>query len=292
LGTFFLDRNTVIIYNKHMRVNIISDLHLEFGDLELPGGDVLVISGDVCESRTLLKHKYDPLNFSDDHGHPKRVDRAQRFFIEEVTKYRRVIYVMGNHEHYHGKYHKTWHELITCMPDNVEVLEQQHLEIDGVLFLGGTLWTDCNKGNPMCIQVLKNGMNDYRAITYHDKVRNIYRKLTPQDTMETHLRTKEYFKTMLELNRDKQVVVCTHHAPSYMSVHEHYKHDTDMNGGYASDLSEFILDHENIRFWTHGHMHDPSDYMIGQCRVICNPRGYSGYESQVNRFDPTVGFDI
>jgi hypothetical protein len=135
-------------------------------------------------------------------------------------------------------------------------------------------------------------MNDYRAITYHDKVRNVYRKLIPQDTMETHLRTKEYFKLMLELNRDKQVVVCTHHAPSYKSVHPHYAHETDMNGGYASDLSEFILDHENILFWTHGHMHDPSDYMIGQCRVICNPRGYSGYESQVNKFDPTVGFDI
>ena len=135
-------------------------------------------------------------------------------------------------------------------------------------------------------------MNDYRAITYHDKVRNVYRKLDPRDTMEAHLRTKEYFKTMLELNRDKQVVICTHHAPSYKSVHEHYIHDTDMNGGYASDLSEFILDHENIKVWTHGHMHDPSDYMIGQCRVLCNPRGYVGYEQRTKEFDPTVGFDI
>jgi hypothetical protein len=65
-----------------------------------------------------------------------------------------------------------------------------------------------------------------------------------------------------------------------------------MNGGYASDLSEFILDNPEIKFWTHGHMHDPSDYMIGDCRVICNPRGYVGYESQANIFDPTVGFEI
>ena len=273
-----------------MRVNVISDLHLEFGDLELPGGDVLILSGDVCESRTLTKYKYDPMNVMTELGNPKRMDRAQRFFFEECTKYREVIYVMGNHEHYHGRYDKTVHELKAMVPDNVSVLENEHIEIDGVLFLGATLWTDCNKGNPMCLQVLKHSMQDYNAIT--NKYHNIYRKLIPQDTMETHMRTKEYFKTILEENRDKKVVVCTHHAPSYKSVHEHYVHDVDMNGGYASDLSEFILDHENIKFWTHGHMHDPSDYEIGQCRIICNPRGYKGYEQQVNLFDPTVGFDI
>ena len=273
-----------------MRVNVISDLHLEFGDLELPGGDVLVISGDACESRTLRKHKYQAEYLLGDEF--KRVDRAARFFHEEVTKYRECIYVMGNHEHYSGKYHKTWHELIAEMPDNVEVLEQQHTEIDGVLFLGATLWTSCNKGDPLTMQVLKNGMNDYRAITYHDRVRNVYRKLDPRDTMEDYSRTVQYFRTMCELNRDKKIVICTHHAPTFQSVHDHYKHDKEMNGGYASDLSEFILDNENIRFWTHGHMHDPSDYMVGECRVICNPRGYVGYEQRTNEFDPTAGFDI
>jgi len=275
-----------------MRVNVISDLHLEFGDLELPGGDVLILSGDVCESRTLRKYKYDPVNLLGESPNGKRLDRAARFFNEEVTKYRRCIYVMGNHEHYHGKFHKTWHELIAEVPDNVEVLEQQHTEIDGVLFLGATLWTSCNKGDPMTHMVLKNGMNDYRAITYHDRVRNVYRKLNPEDTQAEYSRTMQYFRTMCELNRDKKIVICTHHAPSFQSVHEHYRHEREMNGGYASDLTEFILDNENILFWTHGHMHDPSDYMIGQCRVIANPRGYMGYESGANTFDPTVGFDI
>jgi hypothetical protein len=97
---------------------------------------------------------------------------------------------------------------------------------------------------------------------------------------------------MVSEHRDKQFVICTHHAPTFQSVHEHYRHDTLMNGGYASDLSEFILDNENVLFWTHGHMHDPSDYMVGQCRVICNPRGYYGHEQQAQEFDPTVGFDI
>jgi hypothetical protein len=218
------------------------------------------------------------------------MDRAQRFFHEECTKYRHVIYVMGNHEHYHGRYDKTVHELKTIVPDNVIVMENESIEIDGVLFLGASLWTDCNRGDPMTIQVLKNSMNDYRAIT--NKAGHIYRKLIPQDTMETHMRTKEFFSNEIEKHPGKDVVVCTHHAPSYKSVHEHYAHDTHMNGGYASDLSEFILDRPQIKFWTHGHMHDPVNYMIGECNVICNPRGYRGYETQANIFDPRIGFDI
>jgi len=275
-----------------MRVNVISDLHLEFGDLELPGGDVLILSGDACESRTLRKYRYDPVNLLGESVNGKRLDRAARFFNEEVTKYRQCIYVMGNHEHYHGKYHKTWHELIAEVPDNVAVLEQQHLEIDGVLFLGATLWTSCNKGDPMTHMVLKNGMNDYRAITYHDRARDVYRKLNPEDTQDEYGKTVQYFRTMCQRNRDKKIVVCTHHAPSFQSVHEHYRHEREMNGGYASSLEDFILDHPQIKFWTHGHMHDPSDYMIGDCRVICNPRGYHGYEQRAKKFDPTVGFDI
>jgi hypothetical protein len=120
----------------------------------------------------------------------------------------------------------------------------------------------------------------------------IYRKLIPHDTMEAHMNTKEFFRNEIEKHPGKDTVVVTHHAPSYKSVHPHYAHDTHMNGGYASDLSEFILDRPQIKFWTHGHMHDPSDYMIGECRVICNPRGYVGYEQRTKEFDPTVGFDI
>lgn len=276
-----------------MRVNVISDLHLEFGDLELPGGDILVISGDACESRTLAKFKYDPQNILGDNGVAgKRLDRAARFFHEEVTKYRKCIYIMGNHEHYHSKFHKTFSELLVNLPDNVELLEQENTVIDGVMFVGATLWTDCNKGDPMTMQVLKHGMNDYRAITFNDRARSLYRQLDPQDTAEVHFKTKQYLRTMAELNRDKKLVVCTHHAPTFQSVADEYKSQREMNGGYASDLGEFILDNENILFWTHGHMHDPSDYMVGQCRVLCNPRGYRGHERRANEFDPTVGFDI
>jgi hypothetical protein len=59
-----------------------------------------------------------------------------------------------------------------------------------------------------------------------------------------------------------------------------------MNGAYYSELSDFIESHPQILLWTHGHMHDPSDYVIGSTRVVCNPRGYYGHEPQAESFVP------
>jgi hypothetical protein len=70
-----------------------------------------------------------------------------------------------------------------------------------------------------------------------------------------------------------------------MSTHPRYASDYLMNGGYRSDLSELILDNPQIVLWTHGHMHDPFDYMIGTTRVVCNPRGYAGHDPQADLFE-------
>jgi hypothetical protein len=105
------------------------------------------------------------------------------------------------------------------------------------------------------------------------------------------MKTKAYFKTVLELNRDKPFVIITHHGPSFQSVNEKYVHDKTMNGGYASNLDEFVLDHENIKVWVHGHMHDPVDYLIGTTRVLSNPRGYLGHED-TSGFNPDLTFEV
>jgi predicted phosphodiesterase len=80
-------------------------------------------------------------------------------------------------------------------------------------------------------------------------------------------------------------------APSFASVNKKYAHEKTMNGAYASDLSEFILDNENIKVWVHGHMHDPVDYMIGDTRVVSNPRGYIGHED-TSGFNPDFYFEV
>jgi hypothetical protein len=63
-----------------------------------------------------------------------------------------------------------------------------------------------------------------------------------------------------------------------------YAHDTIMNGGYSSDMDEFIEHRPQIKLWTHGHTHHVFDYMIGETRVVCNPRGYYGHEARADEW--------
>ena len=117
-------------------------------------------------------------------------------------------------------------------------------------------------------------------------------RLIPEYTYQEHKKTLEYFRGELLRNANRPVVVVTHHSPSKQSIKPRYHGDYHMNGGYSSDLESFIMDYPQIKVWTHGHTHDTFDYMIGNCRLICNPRGYVGYEERANKFDPTIGFDI
>jgi Icc-related predicted phosphoesterase len=130
-------------------------------------------------------------------------------------------------------------------------------------------------------------MNDYRVIQNFYEDKSLYFKLTPEWTFRTHIKTMNYFREELPKHSDKPVVMITHHAPSFMSISEQYRGPGDyhMNGGYASDLSEFILDHPQIKKWVHGHVHSTHQYNIGDTEVLANPRGYVGHESCANHFE-------
>lgn len=239
-----------------MKLHIASDLHLDGNRKqlpELPGGDVLVLAGDLCETRKLWD------------------EQLQRWCVWQLQKYNHVVLVLGNHEHYGGKLQQSKQELQQLLPPNCIVLENQTLVIDGVRFLGCTLWTDMDRENPVTIWDAKQWMNDYRQITWN--MGTEYRKLRPLDTIQLHKYSKHWLEHELQDNNMTSVVV-THHAPSPLSVHPRY-HGDNLNGAYYSCLDQLILDHQP-QLWIHGHMHDPSDYHIDTTRVVCNPRGYPG----------------
>lgn len=276
-----------------MRVAVISDLHLEFADLTLPGGDVLILSGDAFEARKLKKDMYNPEMVLFEHeDKAQRPDRWYRFMAEECSKYREVVYVMGNHEHYGFNYQKTYAHIAGQLPNNVTLLENQTHTIDDVVFVGATLWTDMNSGDPLTMYAMQQQMNDYRQITMFNESKNAYHRLTPEKTVEDHFKSRQFIAETVANKFDQKFVVCTHHSPTKTSIKPKYAHDYQMNGAYSSDLSKFILANPQIKVWTHGHTHDQFDYMIGSTRIICNPRGYKGYEEQAEQFDPTYGFDI
>lgn len=266
-----------------MKIRLVSDLHLEFSDINIQntdGCDVLILGGDIMVAEDL--HSHPEINYSHleikvlDHGQA----RAQRFrdFLKRCSfQFPHVIYVAGNHEFYHGKFYDSIQHLRDeCAKfSNIYFLEQDTKVIDDVTFLGGTLWTDCNRGDPLTQYHLTSMMNDYRVIR-NDKLG--YTKLRPSHTMERHLRTKEYIRSVVAGRHDDKFVVVGHHSPSHQSIHSDFHNDGLMNGGYHSNLDEFMLDHPQIKLWTHGHTHKAFDYMIGSTRVVCNPRGYEGYE--------------
>ena len=199
---------------------------------------------------------------------------------------------MGNHEFYHGKFYAA----IDYMREecakflNIYMLEQDTKIIDDIVFVGGTLWTDMNKRDPLTMHAIEGMMNDFRII------RNDYRNYAPMSALDVavrHDRTLGYIKVIVEEHKDKKCVVVGHHSPSFQSVHEIYKDQTLMNGGYSSNLEEFILDHPQVVLWTHGHTHHPFDYVIGETRIVCNPRGYEsdGY-SEDSGWNPDILLEI
>jgi Icc-related predicted phosphoesterase len=275
-----------------MKISIASDLHLEFGDLDFDNSDnaeVLILSGDICVAADLDMRdiRQTELGFA-----RARSERFHEFFERCAARFPHVIYVMGNHEYYHSDYATALEEVRRKLAHlaNLSVLEREIKVINDVTFIGGTLWTDMNNLDALTLYHMRTMMNDFRVIsnsavpvhfrTQEGKFATRVAKFSPEDAVEEHVKMKQYIQSVVQGNHDTKYVVVGHHAPSAQSIHEMYAHDSIMNGGYSSNLDEFILDHPQIKLWTHGHTHHSFDYQIGDTRVVCNPRGYAGHESQ------------
>ena len=143
-----------------------------------------------------------------------------------------------------------------------------------------------NEEDSLTLYHVDGMMSDYRTILNSARTVNEWGKparLTPEDTVMLHKKSLDYVNHVSH-DTDKKYVVVAHHCPSFKSVHPKYAHDKIMNGAFARDLDDFIAYRPQIRLWTHGQTHEPFDYMIGETRVVCNPRGYSGREPGADNF--------
>lgn len=242
-----------------MKISTCNDLHLYFGDLVLTNDDdaeVLCLNGDICE----LVH----------------IEKYLTFFKDVCSKWKHVIYILGNHEFYETSI-QDGIIIATSIPiPNLYVLNNDVKVIEDVTFLGCTLWTDMNKNNFGVKKEAHKNMNDFRYIKYNDK------KLTPDDTIDMHEQSVEFLKKSLKEVTSEKVVVMTHHAPHYKSIHPMY-HGSLINYAFYSDLENIILDNK-IDIIFHGHCHHPVDYYVGETRIINNPRGYLNHERIANDF--------
>lgn len=239
-----------------MKIQLASDLHLEFlqaawpGErliAPVPGAEVLVLAGDIADGAL-----------------------ACRLFSDWPSlRPRRIIYVAGNHECYDRSIQSTYAALkVGSSINNIHFLENARIDVDGVRFLGATLWTDyrlcLNRTQQQSMETAQNGLNDHRRIRDGDD------DFTAGNALQRHENSRSWLASELAKPFYGKTVVVTHHAPHPLSIHPRHGIDP-LNAAFASDMSNLM---QGVDLWLHGHVHDSFDYRIGNCRVVANPAGY------------------
>ena len=246
-----------------MKIRLLSDLHTEFRlpyktaeFAEYRGEDVLVLAGDIASGAS---NTMDVIEFFLDQGFPD------------------VIYVPGNHEYYGTSIEDFNTKMFDkCLRhEGAHFLNKSNITIDGVLFVGATLWTNFSD-NPIVQSVCGRAINDFRQIK-NFKTRDAY------DLYYKHL---EYIKHHYEKRVGQRVVVVTHFLPARECIAPRWRGSDLLNDYFANDLGSMIADMENTT-WLFGHTHDAMDFELGNTRLVCNPHGYYGSsEPGTNGFDP------
>lgn len=269
-----------------MRCHYLSDLHLEAQDfgMALPKGDVLIIAGDLCHARCL-----DPMR-TDRYSIEQR-SRAMRLIDEALRKFTRVLLVAGNHEHYDGVFDDTAGLLHRNLP-GVTVLDNQVIDIEGVLFFGATLWTNLGDRTEAEITALRKGMGEYFFVkTRTDAPDQPLAKVTPKDTHRAHETAWASLREAVTAEPRRQTVVITHHAPSRLGLNPRFT-GNGLDPAYASNLDEEIATFENVPVWVHGHTHIARTYRVGNTVMRSNALGFAAKGGAAPGFSVKAHFDI
>ena len=235
-----------------MKIWIMSDLHVDAADYEMPPTppdvDCIIIAGDVAD------------------GH----ERSARWLGEHaVPRGLPVIYVCGNHDHYGHDLTDQGAEIYRQA--GVELLHsgRPRVVIAGVRIIGCTLWTDyaINDDIDLARAWARHSMPDMHSIDCG------LRRVGTRDLMHAHWRQRVMLESELAAEFSGSTIVVTHHAPHPMSLRSPIFID-DSDASYVSDLSEMIEKHKPA-IWIHGHVHQTYEYQVSKSRIVCNPRGYA-----------------
>lgn len=242
------------------RINILSDLHLEFSNFNLTKEkyDVLVLAGDISQDLGSLYN----------------------FFNKSLKEDIPVIYVLGNHEFEGKRFPKVFEECKNIEKDfpNVHILYNKAVDVSGVRFIGTTLWSNFESNGLEWKDKVKSwakqNVIDFSYI-FKENTEGYdlkYRAWTPDDMEKEFNKAYSFLEYELKKNiTDLPKVVVTHFAPHKKSIHEKYSKDVG-SSYWANNLEELMGFSE---YWIHGHTHDSFNYEVSGTKVLCNPRGIS-----------------
>ena len=272
-----------------IRVHLMSDVHLEFGPLELPEA---VRSGELAELVLLA---------GDVHTKRRAVPWAAETFSQ------RVALVGGNHEGY-GDY--LWASIAAARDQAAEAsrsraadAEIRHLERETMSFiardgtpvrvLGCTLWTDFALLPDELVEAAMDRAlmrsNDYQWIKLRSEPgdKALFR---PEVALDIHRQSVAWLDAEMASPWDGVTIVMTHHAPHPDSVKGEYAYPT-IAPLYGSNLAR-LIERRSPHLWVHGHVHETSDYMVGTTRIVANPRGYVMFGGENPRFEPDLVLEV
>jgi len=259
----------------------MSDLHLEFGDMALPGGDILLLAGDIWLAAPMQGEALNP-------NHQRLRDRFRRFCVDELSKYKRVFLVNGNHEHY-GLHWKQTADivrqfLVENAPHAILLDTDVHVEF-GFAWLGSTLWASYGYPDPMQMFVIKERMRDCMSIRTTAK-EGWTTCLTPTDIQKEHQVARYRLAYLTKTHAHLPKVLITHHAPSWMSKKFSAYPAGDADWAYYSNFERIFAVKNRIKLAIHGHTHENCRYLCKGTVVVSNQRGYAGYDLGADSFDP------
>ena len=256
-----------------MRIQILSDLHLEFEGNSIPplvpGADLIVLAGDLAPSCT------------------HRVGEIAR----QWAGVRNILYVPGNHEFYGSEINHAQRDLArACRQYGITLLDPGAVTIGGIRFIGATLWTDFRLEGGPAGEVLAHLEVGRLLSDFVGAIRLGDGNLSTHETARRHAKDRVFIECELELAQQANLpaVVITHHAPSPRCIQPAFEGNR-LNPGFASDLDK-LIERFQPPLWIHGHMHSRIEETLGDTRVVANPYGYGPVEGR--DFDPELIVDV
>ena len=269
-----------------MNIQLLSDLHLEvrpgYRPEPAPGADLLVLAGDIGS----YQDGSGLFDAGDTDFGLARFSPLPRFAGWPTP----VLFLPGNHEYDGLDFDLADARLrATCDRLGIGWLDKEIVEFGAARFVGATLWSDFDalaRQAKTDVERDKAREKAFRAANHYLRMTGGTRAgklLLAEGVRELALESQQWLRAALAVPFDGPTVVVTHFAPSLLSADPRYGL-TPGTAGFCNALDDLL---PLADLWLHGHLHCPSDYRVGDCRVVANPMGYVE-KGETERFDPQM----